>query len=190
MERQVKQLFGCIPKDPDTYILASQISQAEAKKFFIERVRIGRPEKSGIIWWNLLDGWPQMSDAVVDYYYEKKLAYGYIKNSQAPFTIICGELSSNMNRFYACNDTLTERSGHFTVKDAMTDELLFESDFIAKANTTTQIGALREFYSTQRILAIEWSEGGRQGFNHYLCGFPPISLELYTEFLKKYKEKI
>ena len=56
MEKQVRQLFGTVPTDPEEYILASQISQAEAKKYFIERIRIGRPEKTGIIWWNLLDG--------------------------------------------------------------------------------------------------------------------------------------
>lgn len=75
------------PTTPEDYILASQISQAEAKKYFIERMRVGRPKKTGIIWWNLLDGWPQMSNAVVDYFFTKKLAYEYIKQSQAPFCI-------------------------------------------------------------------------------------------------------
>ena len=32
---------------------------------------------AGILWWNVLDGWPQFSDAVVDYYFGKKLAYHY-----------------------------------------------------------------------------------------------------------------
>ena len=187
MEEQVRQLFGEIPEDPEEYILASQISQAEAKKFFIERIRAGRPIKTGIIWWNLLDGWPQMSDAVVDYYYEKKLAYGYIKNSQAVFSIVCDELSSRKLRFYACNDTLMEKSGEFTVCDAMTDEILLEGRFVAEANTSTLIGDLMEYYSTQRILAIRWKADGEEGFNHYLCGYPPISFELYKAFLKKYE---
>ncbi|MGN1346590.1 MAG: glycoside hydrolase family 2 protein, partial [Eubacteriales bacterium] len=58
---------------------ASQISQAEAKKYFIERFRLAKWRRTGIIWWNLIDGWPQISDAIVDYYYDKKLAYDYIK---------------------------------------------------------------------------------------------------------------
>ena len=57
MDKQVRQLFGEVPTDMEDYVLASQISQAEAKKYFIERMRIGRPQKSGIIWWNALDGW-------------------------------------------------------------------------------------------------------------------------------------
>ena len=34
MEKQVRQLFGDVPCEPEDYILASQISQAEAKKYF------------------------------------------------------------------------------------------------------------------------------------------------------------
>ena len=44
----------------------SQISQAEADKFFIEKFRMGKGHTSGIIWWNIMDNWPQFSDAVVD----------------------------------------------------------------------------------------------------------------------------
>ena len=47
MEKQVRQLFGRVPTDPEEYVLASQISQAEAKKYFIERLRIRCPPKNG-----------------------------------------------------------------------------------------------------------------------------------------------
>ena len=49
LERQIRQLFGTVPTDPDAFILASQISQAEANKYLIERMRAGRPRKTGII---------------------------------------------------------------------------------------------------------------------------------------------
>ena len=46
MENQVRQLFGYVPTEPLEYILASQISQAEAKKYFICHLyEIGRKEK-------------------------------------------------------------------------------------------------------------------------------------------------
>ena len=186
MEKQVRQLFGTVPTDPEQYILASQISQAEAKKYFIERIRVGRPNKTGVIWWNLLDGWPQMSDAVVDYYYEKKVAYDYIKRSQAPFTIAADELQSWNLTLYACNDTLHERRGHLVVKDALSDEILHECDFVAAVNTSTPIAKLPIYYSEQKMLIFEWTADGENGFNHYLCGYPPISLELYVRAMKKY----
>ncbi len=186
MEKQVRQLFGSVPTDPEEYVLASQISQAEAKKYFIERIRVGRPEKTGVIWWNLLDGWPQMSDAVVDYYFTKKLAYSYIKRSQAPFVIAAGELTKWHLPIYACNDTLKKKHGHLTVKDTSTDTVLYENDFCADVNTSTLIAHLPVYYSEQKILIFDWICDGEHGFNHYLCGYPPISLEMYKSVMKKY----
>jgi beta-mannosidase len=186
MEKQVKQLFGEVPIDPEKYVLASQISQAEAKKFFVERMRIGRPDKTGIIWWNLLDGWPQMSDAVVDYFFEKKLAYRYIKRSQAPFVIAAGELRMWTLPIYACNDTLAAKSGHLTVKDSDTDELIYECDFAAEINTSTLIAELPIYYSDKKMLIFEWTVDGERGFNHYVCGYPPLSLDTYSALMGKY----
>lgn len=185
MEKQIRQLFGTVPDTPEDYVLASQISQAEAKKFLIERMRVGRPQKTGIIWWNLLDGWPQMSDAVVDYYFTKKLAYQYIKRSQAPFCIIADEIANWNMKIFACNDTLQQVSGHFTVTDAETRELLMDKDFTAKENTSTCIGEIPIFYSECKVLLIHWTTNGETGFNHYLCGYPPIDLAWYKKFLKE-----
>ncbi len=81
MANQVIILFGKESDNLEDFARASQISQAEAKKYFIERFRYDRESKGGLIWWNLVDGWPQISDAVVDYYGAKKLAYYYIKRS-------------------------------------------------------------------------------------------------------------
>ena len=186
MEKHVRQLFGEVPADPETYILASQISQAEAKKYFIERMRVNRPEKTGIIWWNLLDGWPQMSDAVVDYYFTKKLAYSYIKRSQAPFVIAADEISDWELTLFACNDTLEQKQGHLTVQDALTEKILWDGDFSAKENTSTPIAQIPTYYSEQKILIFSWEANGESGFNHYLCGYPPISLAMYKEVLNKY----
>ncbi len=187
MEKQIRQFFGEVPTDPEEYVLASQISQAEAKKYFIERMRVGRPQKTGIIWWNLLDGWPQMSDAVVDYYFSKKLAYNYIKRSQAPFVIAADEISSWSLPIYACNDTLQEHRGHLTVRDASDDEILYEGSFVAKINTSTLVINLPIYYSEQRILIFEWECNGERGFNHYLCGHPPFSFDKYKSVMKKYR---
>ena len=185
MDKQVRQLFGTVPTDPEDYILASQISQAEAKKYFIERMRVGRPKKTGIIWWNLLDGWPQMSDAVVDYYFAKKLAYGYIKRSQVPFCIIADEIANWKLRIFACNDTLQQKSGHFTVTDAETNEVLLSRDFTASENASICIGEIPVFYSDHKMLLIRWNANGEAGYNHYLCGYPPFDLGWYKEFIEE-----
>lgn len=186
MHKQVQQLFGEIPTDPETYILASQISQAEAVKYFIERIRIGRPDKTGIIWWNLLDGWPQMSDAVVDYYFVKKLAYGYIKRSQAPFAIIAGEPDNWNITIYACNDTLQQKQGCYQIIDGETDHILLSGSFTAKPNCSAHIGKLPVYFSDHKYLLIRWEINGETGSNHHVCGYPPLDLPAYKAFIEKY----
>lgn len=187
MHNQVIQLFGAVPDNLADYAIASQISQAEAFKYLIERMRVARPKKSGIIWWNLLDGWPQMSDAVVDYYYAKKLAYDYIKRSQAPFAICADEIAKWKLRLYACNDTLTEKAGHLRVFDIDTNETLAELDFTAAKNASTEVAALSIYYSEKRFLVFEWEIDGKKDYNHYLCGYPAFDLDTYRAWLRKYQ---
>lgn len=187
MHKQVHQLFGFVPEDAEDYVLASQISQAEAKKYFIERVRCARPQKSGVIWWNILDGWPQMSDAVVDYYFTKKLAFDYIRRAQMPFAVCAGEISSWQLPLYACNDTLESRSGNVIVTDLDTGEKLFETDFIAPENSTTRVGSIPLYYSERRMLAICWQTNKGKGINHYTAGNVPLDFDTYKIWLGKLK---
>ena len=56
MHTQIDEMFAFKPEGLEEFAMASQFSQAEAKKYFIERVRCDKPVKNGIIWWNLLDG--------------------------------------------------------------------------------------------------------------------------------------
>ena len=133
-----------------------------------------------------MDGWPQISDAVVDYYYNKKLAYGYIKRSQAPFTVAAGEIKNWHLPIFACNDTLSAVKGSLTVRDAESDEIILECDFTAKENTSVEIAKIPVYYSESRMFIFEWCINGEQGFNHYYLGYPPISLEKYATLMRKY----
>lgn len=170
---QIRQLFGTTMQDLESFSLASQISQAEAKKYFIERVRIQTPKSGGVIWWNLLDGWPQFSDAVVDYYFEKKLAYSVIKRSQAPFCLICGENTDSFLPVYAVNDTLEVRCGAFCVSDGETGESLLEGTFSIPANERVCLGRIPADYSEKRLLLLNW-DGGK---NHCISGMVPFDFE-------------
>ena len=60
-------------------------------KYFIERMRLRKAECGGVIWWNLIDCWPQISDAVIDWYGDKKLAYHVIKTFQRPVAVMAEE---------------------------------------------------------------------------------------------------
>lgn len=189
MHRQVAQLFGEVPTDMDEYILASQISQAEAKKFFIEHMRAKMARNGGVIWWNLIDGWPQMSDAIVDYYYGKKLAYDYIKRSQRGFMIMLDEMSNWRHNVITANSTLELVKGHVKVYDLDSGDIYFERDFSAAPNCNTNLGSFELMHSVKGMFIIEWElDCGEKYFNTYLYGHPGYDLKQYKGWLKKISE--
>lgn len=185
---QIKQLFAFEPDNIEDFILASQISQAEAKKYFVERVRIKRPYTTGIIWWNMLDGWPQMSDAVVDYFFEKKLAYHYIKAAQQPVVLMLDEMHDWHYPIVADNTTLTDAHGSYCVYDIESGKRYAEGEFDIAANTSRVIGRVNGmYYSDKAFLVLEYTLDNKVYFNHHLCGYPGFDFEKYRAWLEKYK---
>jgi beta-mannosidase len=183
---QVSSLFGEIPERMEDFILASQISQAEAKKYFIERVRLHKESISGIIWWNLLDCWPQISDAVVDYYFSKKLAYHYIRRSQLPVCVMMDELEEWHHRVVADNNSAVGTTIDVTVRDGDTGERLLEERGVKlEPFGSVCVGKLRALPGTQRLYVMTWSQGGSTWSNHYVSGYIPVSFERYRTWLGK-----
>lgn len=185
LPNQIRQLFGEVPEDLEEFIFASQISQAEADKFFIENMRAQKEKKGGILWWNLMDGWPQFSDAVVDYYYEKKIAFDYIKRSQQPFALMCAEMENWHLPVVASNDTLKEVQGSYTVKNLETEEVLLSGSFRVAPNSNAHLGRVPVMYSDKGMLLMEWQIGEEKFFNHYLYGMPGFDLKKYKEWFDK-----
>jgi beta-mannosidase len=184
MANQIRELFGHIPEDLEHFALASQITQAEAKKFFIENTRLRKWATSGILWWNLLDGWPQFSDAVVDYYFGKKLAYHYIQRVQQPVCVLLGEAGTGKYLPVAvCNDSLQDAEVVYRVWDAESGETVLEGKVQVPANQNWQVERLRTFAGEQRLYLIEWQLDGKSFGNHALVGPPPFDLEQYRQWL-------
>jgi beta-mannosidase len=188
MADQIRELFGSVPEELRAFVVASQISQAEAKKFFIESFRMRKWRRTGIIWWNVLDCWPQFSDAVVDYYFGKKLAYWYIRRSQLPLCIAVDEPESWQCGLVACNDTLRAAEGRCTVTDADSGETLYFGAFSAPANASTRIGSIRVSHGEHRLLLVRWETEQGPGGNHYLLGKPPLDLAWYRRHLEAVAE--
>ena len=172
MARQIAEMFGAVPEDIDDFILASQLVQAEAFKFFIEMARLG--ERGGVIWWNLLDGWPQFSDAVVDWYWGKKLAYHWIQRAQQPLHLMFTEPENWHIELVAGNDSLQALEGHYKVYEAESKEIVLEGDFSVPANENKSLARLRVCGGEQRLFIIEWACDGVAYKSHYLHGRPPL----------------
>lgn len=186
MRSHVETLFGIKEADSlDTFARASQISQAEAKKYFIERFRCRKWARTGLMWWNVVDGWPQISDAVVDYYLTKKLAFGYIQRSQKPVCLMFDEPEDGFLTLVGCNDLREDVSVRFTLRDmtdggrvVLTGEGKIPGDTAAPLARLPYDGTARTFYY------ISW-DGDAEGTNHYLAGRPPYDLQYYLSILKE-----
>lgn len=167
MISQVERIF--IEKENDLALFAkqSQISQAEADKYFIEKFRSEKWRKTGIVWWNIIDGWPQISDAVVDWYGCKKLAYSYIKRAQRPFVMIIGEPENGAMPLYAINDLQKKVSGTYSVKDVLNDKTICKDSFDAEPDSKTILTRLPE--ADHAFYYIEWHTQDGKGVNHHAC---------------------
>ena len=174
MERQVELLFGMKADNLEKFAAASQISQAEAFKFFIERFRYRKPEASGIIWWNLLDGWPQFSDAVVDYYYDRKPAYFAIRRSQSQLCLMCREPDENGEiTLCAVSDLREDAEISYTVEELTSGEITASGKITTKADCVTDIAKLNGKGKAFAFYLIKWESSNASGINHYIFGKPP-----------------
>jgi beta-mannosidase len=179
MADQIKEMFGKLPDNLEDYALASQICQAEAKKFFIELVR-SKSKMTGILWWNLIDCWPQFSDAVVDYYYCKKLAYHYIKRVQQDVVVMVGDADSWHQNVIVANDSNQEITGRYKVWNSANNEIFSEKDFVVKCNGKIVVDRVKVCTTVKRLLLISWQlKDGKAGVNHTVCGNPQFDLEVF-----------
>ena len=179
-------LFGSAEENLPDFVRQSQISQAEAKKYFIEKFRIGKWKRTGIIWWNLLDGWPQVSDAVVDYYYNRKLAYHYIKRSQHPVCLMFDEPENGKCRLVAVNDTPYDKQLDYTVRRFSDNQIVLSGTCIVPADGIMQPDSLAVAENEKEFYYIEWSVDGKSCHNHYFTNIMDIDYRGYMQALQKY----
>lgn len=185
-----EQLMTIFNKEPDSlsdFAIKSQITQGEQLKYYMEQFRAQKWNKTGILWWNLIDGWPQFSDAVVDYYYDRKKAFYDLKSCQQDVCLIVTD--SKDGKFHdltVANDTLKDIKINYSVKDADSGEILASGSSHVLENTSTVVSKIPVSSST-RFLLIEW-DGDVSGKNHYLDiqeNKEKISKEQYIGWLKK-----
>ncbi len=167
MIHQVERIFGAASNNLAEFARQSQISQAEAVKFFIERFRCQKWRKTGILWWNIADGWPQVSDAVVDWYGCKKLAYHYITRSQKSVCLICDEPKERTLDLLAVNDTQSIVKGEYAVVELVSDEEVTSGVFEVEPNGKTVVCKLPE--KKNGFYLIRWTSTGGDGVNHFAC---------------------
>ena len=184
MCQQLREVFGAVPEGLEAFAVQSQYVQAEAKKFFIEFFRGAKWRRTGILWWNLIDGWPQFSDAVVDYYFEKKMAFDFIVRAQQPLLVMVREPQGGTQDVVACNDTRDSLSLRFSVRDADEGTLLAQGEALAAGDAVTVLGAWPRT-AGQRFLLLDWESLLGRGRNHFLAGERPFDADQYGRWIQK-----
>ena len=186
MAKQVNVLFGdTVPNTLSDFAKASQISQAEANKYFIERFRVTKWRRTGIIWWNLIDGWSQFSDAVVDYYGVKKLAYGYIKRSQNPVLLAFDEPVEEEIELCAVNEFSTDKPLKYRVTDLTDETIVLEGEVTAVAEASTRVAKLPVKDGEKHFLYIEWELDGEKYSNHYVTNIRDLNYSEYISYIER-----
>jgi beta-mannosidase len=190
MTNQIRLLFGFRPKTLEDFIGASQSTQAEAMKYFVEKFRGDKFLRTGILWWNVRDGWPIVSDAIVDYYNSKKLAYKYIWNAQRNVCVLINDpdvipgSTGDLLPLKAVNDSRSEASGKVKVTDIGSGKVVFKGKFKVPANGRVTIAEL-PVPAGQGLLLIEYETADGAYRNHYLYGEPPFDYPTYRSWIEK-----
>ena len=188
MQKQIAEYFAKEAETLEEFSELSQFVQAEALKFFIELFRTGKWHRTGIIWWNLADGWPQFSDAVVDYYFEKKLAFDYIRLSQQPVCLAFKESRDWKHDLVACNDTRDELKIQYRVWNVETKEELCSGSASISPDAVTYLASIPASAAKTEFLVIQWDSRDSAGLNHYLTGQPPYNPDQYRSWFEQYRK--
>ncbi len=183
MANQIKHCFGLIPDNLDDFIYASQATQAEALKFFIEWFRQRKGYTTGILWWNLRDGWPIISDAIVDYYNNRKSAFEYVRRVQQPQCLLLSEPEDEKQNIMGINDTRELFEGEYMVYDLTSKEVLSEGHFSIPENGKYSLASIKESM-IHSLYIIRWKSKGTIYHNHYMTGSQPFPLAEYKKWME------
>lgn len=171
MTKQVRTMFGSVPDSLEEFVERSQLYQANALKYWIELFRSRKGRTWGLLWWNLRDGWPIVSDGVVDYWYGKKKAYEAIKSVQQPQLATVVE----DGRLVAVNDRLYPVRGHVTVTDEASGRRLYDADVEIPANAAKELAHLG--LTGRGAVRVEYVFEDKARVNRCLYGEPPFDIE-------------
>ena len=171
------------------YNFAVNVICSNIFKDIIEYCRASRPEKTGVIWWSLLDMWPMLFNySVVDYDFHKKHCYSWIKQSQQFFCLMAvrkgidGEIG-----IYASNDTLKTHSGSYKIiavdKKGNKKEIA-SGRFSQKENSVSLIQKLPEAAEPE-LWIIEWEEDNKTYYNHFTPNYKTGDIDIWKIWQKE-----
>lgn len=182
----VKNIFGEEPVKPERFTKQNQIAQAECIKTFIEYYRANSDKSGGVIAFSLNDAHTLISEAVIDYYLEKKIACSFIKRSLTPLCLLISG-SNGVYALHAVNYLPYGDQITYVVKDLTQNGELtktgVEDIFAFSNNRLTEITLTPgHFYQ------ITWTtRAGREYTNHFFMRDETNDFDAYMDALTKAK---
>ena len=184
MNSQVETLFTNKIDNLQDFIYASQISQAEAMKYFLERMKKDLDRNGGVIWWNLIDGWPQPSDAIVDYYFCKRLSYYYIRRTQNNNLLMMNEDPDGLNMYCSSLDD-EKHILEYQIIDGYQDKVLYRGTVTTKPHSSFIAKKIK--VSDKTLLIIKYKDEKQHEYlNHFHTQIIDIDLYQYLDAIKRY----
>jgi beta-mannosidase len=133
-----------------------------------------------LVWWNVSDGWPQISDAVVDYYGGKKQAYYALKVAQRDVLALLVDDGS----LWVVNDLRRRVGGRVVCTDRASGKRLIDADYAVDANSKVRVGHVA--FSGQGLIEIEYTADGKGPLrNHFVYGAPPFSWTRFRDWTSR-----
>ncbi len=108
------------PKDFDSLVYVSQLSQAEAIRHGVDHWRRNRGRCMGAIYWQLNDNWPGISWSSVDYSGNWK-ALHYAARRSFDDVLLSADHSGGQLQIHVSNETQGSVSGRLRINSAATD---------------------------------------------------------------------
>jgi len=178
--RACRNYYGTVPTNLTEFVAASQFVQANELKTWIELYRSRKGRMWGVLWWNLRDGWPIISDGIVDWYFGKKRAYYAIRESQRT-QLVCCVYDPDL-KAVAVNDARHSVRGKVRISDGASGMVLLERPFEVAANGKTELGGLD--VRGQGVLKVDYVIDGRTHGNWFLYGEPPFDPDKVNGWLR------
>lgn len=174
------------------FALGVNIICGDIFKFAIEESRSRKWERTGVLWWSLLDMWPMMFNySVVDYSFRKKKPYYWIRQSQQPLCLMVVETEDGELTLHVANDTLREYHGEFTVTGyAAGDEAgreIGSGEFSAAPNQNAKVQSMPR-PDGHMLWIIEWQADGHNCLNHFVCGKAPFDFDVWKQWSARLDE--
>jgi beta-mannosidase len=148
------------PKNFESIVFVSQLSQGEALRYAVEHLRENRGRCMGATYWQLNDNWPVASWSSVDYFGRWKAMHYVAKRVYDPLLLAVREEKTSA-QIFLCNEQKTPTHGRMSWK-----LLKLNGECLVKGEQSVEIAPL----SAVCLASLDFSKelAGFEARNHYL----------------------